>query len=93
MTRSEEKDEVRTITPEEYAKQHQKAFRTAFDFLASHFPPGMDEAWWEQAANDVSAACTEAGENDLVIKLLIGVYGYLDDEYKLRRDQNGKSDN
>ena len=26
------------MTPEEYAKVHQKAFRCAFDFLNQHFP-------------------------------------------------------
>lgn len=81
------------MSPEEYLKQHQKAFRTAFDFLTSHFPPELDPAWWEKAAQDASAASIEAGENKLVIGLLIGVYDYLDDEYKLRRDLNGKADN
>lgn len=81
------------MSPEEYLKQHQKAFRTAFDFLTSHFPPGMDPEWWEQAARDVSAASIEAGENKLVIGLLIGVYDYLEDEYKRRRNQSGETDN
>ena len=80
------------MSPEEYLKQHQKAFRTAFDFLTSHFPPEIDPDWWLKTAQDVSAASIEAGENKLVIGLLIGVYDYLDDEYKLRRDQNGKAD-
>lgn len=74
-------------------KQHQKAFRTAFNFLTSHFPPGMDPEWWDQAAKELSAASIEAGENKLVIGLLIGVYEYLGDEYKLRRNQNGTTDN
>jgi hypothetical protein len=80
------------MSPEEYLKQHQKAFRTAFDFLTSHFPPGLDPEWWEQAARDVSAESIANGENKLVIGLLIGVYDYLEDEYKLRRDRNGKTD-
>lgn len=80
------------MSPEDYLKQHQKAFRTAFNFLTSHFPPGMDPEWWEQAARELSAASIDAGENKLVIGLLIGVYEYLGEEYKLRREQNGKTD-
>lgn len=80
------------MSPEEYLKEHQKAFRTAFDFLTSHFPPGMEPEWWEQAARELSAASIEAGENKLVIGLLVGVYDYLEDEYKLRRKQSGKAD-
>ena len=80
------------MSPEDYLKQHQKAFRTAFNFLTSHFPPGMEPEWWEQAARELSAASVEAGEDKLVIGLLIGVYEYLGEEYKLRREQNGKTD-
>ena len=80
------------MSPQEYAKQHQKAFRTAFDFLTQHFPPGMDPEWWDQAAKDLSVASVRAGEDKLVIGLLIGVYEYLDDEYKKRNDQNGKTE-
>ena len=80
------------MSPEDYLKQHQKAFRTAFNFLTSHFPPGMDPEWWEKAARELSAASVEDGEDKLVIGLLIGVYEYLGEEYKLRREQNGKTD-
>ena len=66
------------MTPEEYAKAHQKAFRCAFDFLTNHFPPGQDSEWWEQAAQDLSAFSIAAGENRLAIELLSGVYDYLE---------------
>ena len=73
------------MSPEEYAVMHQKAFRTAFDFLNSHFPPGTEPDWWDQAAKDVSAASISAGENTLVIELLNGVYEYLNKEWKARK--------
>ena len=77
------------MTPEEYAKSHQKAFRIAFDFLNSHFPPGMDDAWWEQAAKDVGRVSDESDNNDLAMELLNGVMNYLGHEYHKRRNQNG----
>lgn len=80
------------MSPQEYAKQHQKAFRTAFDFLTSHFPPGMEPEWWDQAAKDLSVASVLAGEDKLVNGLLIGVFEYLDEEYKKRKDQNGETE-
>ena len=87
MTRSEEKEAE--LSPEEYAKMHQKSFRTAFDFLSSHFPPGQDDEWWIQAAKDLSDASVRAGENKLVTGLLIGVYDYLTYEYERRRNKDG----
>ena len=80
------------ISPEEYVKQHQKAFRTAFDFLTSHFPPGIDTEWWAQAAQDVTEASILAGEDGLVNGLLATVYNYLEDEYKQRRNGNAETD-
>ena len=73
------------MTPEEYAKMHQKAFRTAFDYLNSHFPPETDPEWWKQSAQELSQASVAAGENDLVIELLNAVYTYLGKEYKRRK--------
>lgn len=80
------------LTPEEYAKRHKESFRCAFDFLNSHFPPPTDPDWWLKAAEDVSKASISCGENRLVIGLLMGVYDYLDEEYKLRRKENGEAD-
>ena len=79
-------------SPEEYARMHQKAFRCAFDFLNSHFPPGEDDEWWHAAAHDAAMASASQGENELVIGLIAGVYEYLNSEYKLRRNQDGKAD-
>lgn len=79
------------MTPEQYATDHQKAFRTAFNFLNSHFPPGNTPEWWDQAAKDVSAASVQAGEGVLVVELLNGVYNYLFDEYK-RRNGSAETD-
>jgi len=80
------------MDPGAYAKMHQKAFRTACDFLAGHFPPGDDDEWWLQTAKDCSAASVLAGENILVMELLTAIMNYLGDEYK-RRYQDGKADN
>lgn len=79
------------MTPEEYAKEHQRAFRTAFDFLNAHFPPDESLEWWDQTAKECSAASVKAGEGKLTIQLLCGVMNYLGDEYK-RRYQDGKVD-
>ena len=79
------------MTPEEYAKEHQKAFRTAFDFLNAHFPPDESLEWWDQTAKDCSAASVKAGKGKLTILLLGGVMNYLGDEYK-RRYQDDKVD-
>lgn len=70
------------MTPEEYAKMHQKAFRCAFDYLNQHFPPGNTDEWWKQAAQDLSDFSVAAGENRLVIELLSGVYWYLESVWK-----------
>lgn len=80
------------MTPEEYAKVHQKAFRCAFDFLNAHFPPGDTDEWWIQTAKDCSAASVAFGETPIVIELLGGVMNYLGTEYK-RRCENGKVNN
>lgn len=79
------------MTPEEYAKEHQKAFRTAFDFLNAHFPPEEDDAWWDKTAKDCSATSLAANESKLAIELLCGIMDYLGFEYK-RRYQDGKAD-
>ena len=80
------------MTPEEYARLHQKAFRCAFDFLNEHFPPGEDPEWWDKTAKDCSAASIAFGENILVMELLNAVMDYLGQEYR-RRNQDGKTDN
>lgn len=83
-----EKATGKTLSPEEYAKRHKDAFRCAFLFLNAHFPPGTEPEWWEGASRDVSAASESEGDNVLVMKLLAGVYDYLESEYKLRRSIN-----
>jgi hypothetical protein len=79
------------MTPEEYAKAHQKAFRIAFDFLNTHFPPGEDDEWWIQSAKDVGIASDSSGNNVLAMELLNGVMNYLGQEYK-RRTEHGKTE-
>lgn len=80
------------MTPEEYAEMHKKAFRVAFDFLNSHFPPDANPSWWDGAAKDCSAASLSAGENKLVIELLCAIMFYLEHEYKERGGYNGAHD-
>jgi len=79
------------MTPEEYADRHRKAFRCAFDYLNDHFPPGITDEWWAQAAQDLSDYGIAAGENALIIQLLPAVFLYLDDERK-RRYEHGETD-
>ena len=79
------------MTPEEYARIHQKAFRVAFDFLKNHFPPVNSEEWWLKLAKDsgdVSIICTE---DPLTIQLVSGVINYLDHECKARSDDSGET--
>ena len=80
------------MTPEEYAKIHQKAFRCAFDFLNEHFPPQQDEEWWIKTAKECSAASAAFGETDIVLELLTAIMNYLGLEYN-RRYGHGKADN
>lgn len=92
MTRSTEKGDTKIPSPEEYVKMHQKAFRTAFDFLTRNFPPGENPEWWLAVTKDASESSALAGENALVIRLLSAVCNYLEYEYFLRRD-NDETDN
>ena len=77
------------MTPEEYAKAHQKAFRTAFDFLKNHFPPGSSEEWWLKLATDSGDVCAMCGEDPLTVQLVSGVINYLDHECKTRGENSG----
>lgn len=72
------------LKPEEYYAIHQKAFRTAFDFLTHHFPPEKDTAWWEKTAQDAGDAYLAMEQESLAYQLLRGVYEYLDTEWKRR---------
>ena len=81
------------MTPEEYAKSHKQAFRVAFDFLNTHFPPCTEPDWWDNTAKDLSDVSVASGEDDLTIQLLLGVMNYLNEEYKQRRKEHGGSDN
>ena len=80
------------MTPEEYAKLHQKAFRCAFDFLNEHFPPQQEDEWWLKTAKECSAASVAFEETPLVLELLTAIMNYLGDEYK-RRYGNGTVNN
>lgn len=88
MTSSEEK--ARAPTPEETAKLHKESFRCAFEFLVSHWPPVFDADWWDKTADDmVHSVDTIHGTHLLAEHLLMGVYGYLEDECYGRRKQDG----
>ena len=76
------------MTPEEYSKLHQKAFRCAFDFLNAHFPPEDSDEWWNQTAQDCSTASVAFGETPIVIELLNAIMNYLGEEHN-RRYSNG----
>lgn len=74
------------LSPQEYYTLHQKAFRCAFDFLNSHFPPGEDPEWWEGATKDLEIASISQKENTLAVELLTGVWFYLEKEMKRRKE-------
>ena len=79
------------VTIQEYAKNHQKAFRAAFDFLNTHFPPGPDLAWWDSVAKECSEISAKMNNDRLVIYLLAGIMYYLEDLYKERKKENGEA--
>ena len=78
------------LKPEEYIARHKKAFRIAFDFLNAHFPPIVDDEYWNKTAADLVPA--RGKDPDwLVDELLCAVYAYLEKEYKLRRNQDAET--
>lgn len=81
------------MTPEQYAVSHQKAFRTAFNFLTGHFPPENTEEYWQKVALDSGNVSAECEEDTLTVQLVSGVINYLDRECKTRGDNNGTTVN
>lgn len=73
------------MSPEEYAARHRKAFRSAFDFLESHFPPECSGGWWEKTSCDLKTL-TESDDNVLTRHLLMALIDYLEEESKKRRN-------
>ena len=72
-------------TAQAYAERHKKAFRAAFDFLNSHFPPTTDPDWWSEAALETGRIMQESGDtSNLTRDLLLAVFSYIDQECKLR---------
>ena len=78
------------LTPEQYVERHKRAFRAAFDYLNAHFPPVVNDEYWQKAAKDIGEV-SSAARDPLAWELLLGVYKYLEQEYKLRRDLNEKT--
>ena len=83
-------EDIGILPPEEYVARHRKAFMVAFDYLNAHFPPTVEDGYWAKAAEDIGNASNEA-RDPLAWELLLGVYNYLEQEYKLRRDLNEKT--
>lgn len=82
---------METLTPEAYAKRHAGAFRCAFDFLNSHFPPEPTVEWWDPIGEEISKASESQEDNMLAVSLLIAVSEYIEEEWKIRRrKQNGQ---
>ena len=78
----------KSSNPDAYLAKHKTAFRIAFDFLNSHFPPGESTDWWEQTAKDAEYAhVVTADREPLATELLLGVYNYLEKEWKKRYGQ------
>ena len=81
------------MTPEQYAVQHRKAFRVAFDFLTNHFPPENTDVYWQKVVKDSGDISAECEEDPLTVQLVSGVINYLDRECKKRSDDNGTAIN
>ena len=77
-----------TRSMEQYATDHKRAFRVAFDYLNAHFPPSLDDEYWTHAATDIGEVSKNAGNDPPTMELLVGVYTYLEKEYTLRRRQD-----
>ena len=76
------------LNPEAYMAKHKKAFRVAFDYLNAHFPPQESADWWVQAASDMADAVNPGvGDNPLTAELVLGVYNYLEKEWKKRYEE------
>ena len=79
-------------TAQEYAENHKKAFRIAFNFLNLHFPPEHSEAWWNGVCRDVSDAARANNNDYLTMELLAGVLDYLNEETGKRRPKEEEKD-
>lgn len=79
------------VTPQEYADRHKKAFREAFDFLNAHFPPVFSDDYFAKVVEDVTVVEAKDPNNPLLVHLLSGIFCYLDDESKLRREDGDSS--
>jgi len=72
------------MAPEECAIMHQQVFRTVFNFLKYHWPPGTDPDWWLKVAKDVGETEIPAGGEFLMSELMTSVLNYIQHEYKER---------
>ena len=79
------------LTPEEYATRHKQAFRSAFDYLNTHFPPKHDANWWGITSIDGSTEYAKHEDNRLLLYLLSAAVQYLEDETKLRKEETDEN--
>lgn len=71
-------EEENRINQAEFDQQiHKKAFRVAFDFLQSHYPPANTEKYWLKTVKDVGVASYENNGNMLCQELLSAIIEYL----------------
>ena len=82
---------MNTLTPQEYADRHKRAFREAFNFLNAHFPPHEETEWWDRAAKDLQDMDIEDQHNPLLIELICAVYNYIGQEAKMKEEQKGET--
>lgn len=67
---------------ERETRLHKTAFRVAFDFLQSHWPPENTEEYWLKACDDIRYASYDNTTNELCQELLSAVLVYMSNSSK-----------
>ena len=71
------KEEMRIDELQQFKALHQGAFRIAFDFLMSCFPPKWDQEYWDAELAKYENLTVSNQANRLVFPLVDAVHAYL----------------
>ena len=58
--------------------RHRKIFRECYNFLLTHLPASLDDAYWTRTAEDAGKVCGMLGGDPLAVDLLAAVYTELE---------------
>ena len=75
-------EQARMEQAERDNRMHRAAFRAAYDFLNTHYPPEDTEQYWLQTCADVGIVSAEHITNELCQELLTAVLLYLSNKVK-----------